>query len=95
MAAQINAIRINYVKVSSEETQQNGRCKWCGDRDECRKLAQREYNTRHNWVGKVIYSEFCKRSKFYHVNKWYMHCPESVLENEKHRILWDFDKQTN
>ena len=28
------------------------------------------------------------------MNKWYMHNPESVLENEKHKILWDFEKQT-
>ena len=29
------------------------------------------------------------------MNKLYMHNPESILENEKHKILWDFEKQTN
>ena len=46
--AQNNAIRINYVKARRDKTQQNSRCRLCGDKDaminhvsECRKLAQR------------------------------------------------------
>ena len=34
--------------------------------------------------------EQCKSLKFGHADKWYMHKPESVLENEMHKILWDF-----
>ena len=48
--------------------------------------AQKEYKTRHNWVG---------RFKFDHTNKWYIHNPESFLENEMHKILWDFETQTD
>ena len=33
----------------------------------------------------------CKKFKFDLVNKWYIHNPESVLENETHKILWDFE----
>ena len=40
---------------------------------ECSKLAQNEYKTRHDWVGKVIHWEICKKSKFDHMKKWYMH----------------------
>ena len=29
------------------------------------------------------------------MKKWYMHNPESILENERHKILRDFDVQTN
>ena len=29
------------------------------------------------------------------MNKWYMHNPESTLENEMHKILWDFVIQTD
>ena len=29
------------------------------------------------------------------MNKWYMHYPESVLESETHKILWDFEIQTD
>ena len=51
---------------------------------ECTKLAQKEYKTRHNSVGKVIPWEMCKKSKFDHTNKKYMHNPTSVLENDIH-----------
>ena len=27
------------------------------------------------------------------MNKWYMHNPESMIENETHKILWDFEIQ--
>ena len=29
--------------------------------------------------------------KFDHTNKWYMHNPAPVLENDTHKLLWDFD----
>ena len=29
------------------------------------------------------------------MNKWYMHNPASVLENETHKLLRDFDLQTD
>ena len=51
-------------------------------RSECSKLAQKQYKTKHNWVDKVIHLELCKKFKFDHTNKWYMHNPASVLENE-------------
>ena len=33
-------------------------------------------------VGKVIHWELCKKLPFDHLNKWHMHNPESILENE-------------
>ena len=62
---------------------------------ECSKLVQREYKTRHDWVWKVISREFCKKFKFDHTNKWYMHNPESIQENEMQKILWNFEIQTD
>ena len=84
---------------NNNKTQQNSKCGLCGDRNEttnhiiseCRILAQKEYNARHDWVGKVIHWEMCKKSKFDHVNKWYMHNPAPVQEDD----TWDFDVQTN
>ena len=58
-------------------------------------LAQRECKTKHDRVGKVIHWELCKKFKFDHTNKWYMHNPESFLEKETHKLLWDFEIQTN
>ena len=62
---------------------------------EYNKLVQKEYQTRHAWVGKVIHLELCKKLKFDHTTKWYMHKPESVQDNETHEILWDFEIQTD
>ena len=83
--------------------QQNSKCKLCGDRDdminhivnECNKLAQKEYQTRHDWVGKVIHWEMCKKLKFDHKNKWYKHKATSVQENYTHELIWEFDIQTD
>ena len=62
---------------------------------ECSKLVQKEYKTRHDWGGKVIHWELCKKMKFDHPRKWYMYKPESILKNEAHKIIWDFEIQTN
>ena len=51
--------------------------------------------TRHNWLKKMIYLELGKKLKFDHMNKWYMHNLESVLKNKTHKVLWDFEKQTD
>ena len=45
------------------------------------------YKIKHDWVGKVIHREMCKKLKFEHPTKWYLHKPESDLENETHEIL--------
>ena len=103
MAAQNSTIRTNHIKARIDKTQQNSKCRLCGDRDEtinhiiseCSKLAQKEYKIRHDWVGKVIHWEMYKKFKFDHVNKGYMHNPASVLENDTHKLLWDFDIQTD
>ena len=89
--------------IEIDKTQQNRRCRLCGDRDEmknhiiseCRKLPQKEYKTRPDWVGKGVYWELWQKLKFHHTNKWYMHNPESVLENGTHKLLWDFEIQTD
>ena len=89
-SAQNNAIRSNHIKARIDKTQQNSKCRLCGDRDEtinhiiseCGKLAQKKYKTRHDWVDKVIRWNMCKKFKSDHTNKWCMHNPASVLENE-------------
>ena len=96
MAAQDNAERTNHIKARIDKTQQNSKCGLSGDRDEtinhirseCSKLAQKESKTRHDWVGKVIPWEMCKKFKFDYTNKWYMHNSAHVLENDTHKLLW-------
>ena len=55
----------------------------------------REYKARHDWVGKVIHLEMCKKLKFDHTKKWYMHNSAPVLENATHKLVWDFNIQTD
>ena len=103
IAAQNNAIRTNHIKARIDKTQHNSKCKLCGDRDEttnhiiseCNKLAQKEYKTRHDCVGKVIHWQMCKKFKFDHTNKWYMYNPTPVFENNTYKLLWDFDIHTD
>ena len=61
--------------------------------NECRKLAQKE--TWLDWKGQVIYWELRKKFWFDYITKRYLHKPESVQENEMHKILWDFEIQTD
>ena len=63
IAAHNNAVRTNRIKARIDKTQQNSKCRLCGNRDEtinhiiseCSKLAQKEYKTRNDWVGKGIH----------------------------------------
>ena len=92
IATQNNAIRTNHIKMRIDKTKQNSKYRLCSDKDEtinhviseCSKLAQKEYKTTHDWVGRVILWEMCKKFKFDHTNKWYMRNPASVLENDTH-----------
>ena len=86
-----------------DNTLQNSKCRLCGDKDEIinhiiseyRKLAQKEYNSRHTCAGKVIHWELCKRLEFDQTTKRYMHKLEFVWENDMHKILMDFEIQTD
>ena len=35
-----------------------------------------------------------EKFEFDYITKWYMNSPESVLGNETHKILWDFEIKT-
>ena len=69
IVARNNTIRTNHIKARIYKTQQNSKCRLCGDRDEtinhiiseCSKLAQKEYKTRHDWVSKMIHWKMCKK----------------------------------
>ena len=103
IAVQENAIRTNHIKARIDKTQKNSKCRLCGDRDEtikhiiseCSKLAQKEYKSRHDWVGKMIHWEIYREFQFDYTNKWYMHNLAPVLEYDSHKLLWDFNIQTD
>ena len=93
--------RVDQARI--DKSQQNSKCRLYGERDEiinhliskyC-KLAQKVYKTRRDSMGKVIHWELCKKLKFDHTSKWYMHNPEYIRENETHKLLRDFNIQTD
>ena len=43
----------------------------------------------------MIHCEFYKKLKFDHCTKWYEHKLESILKNKTHKILWNFEIQTD
>ena len=43
----------------------------------------------------MIHWEMCKKFKFDHTNKWYIHNPAPVQENNTHKLQWDFVIQTD
>ena len=47
------------------------------------------------WKTLKEYIIMIKKLKFDHTNKWYKHNTESVLENETHKLLKDFEIQTD
>ena len=61
---------------------------------ECSKLAEMEYKTPRLGGSGDRQWELSGKFKFYHTNK-YMHNLEPVLENETHKVFWDFEIQTD
>ena len=95
IAAQNNTIITNHIKVRIDKMQQNRKCRLCGDRDEtinqiiseCSKIAQKEYKSRHDRMGKGIHWDMCKEFKFDHTDKWYLHNVAVVLAHDVHQLL--------
>ena len=103
MAAQNQSIRINLVKAKIDKRQGDSLCRVCrkvdGSIDHivsgCSKLAQREYKRRHDDLGKIVHWKLAGKCNFEAEGKWYKHEPDSVLQNEDYKILWDFSIQTD
>ena len=103
VAAQNQSIRTNLVKAKIDKSQGDSLCRLCKKADEsidhivsgCSKLAQKEYKRRHDNLGKIVHWKVAKECRFEVASKWYEHEPESVLENEDYKILWDFSIQTD
>ena len=100
-SAQEQALRTNYTKFHIDKTSESPLCRLCGIKgesishliSECSKLAQKQYKERHDSVAQNIHWELCGMYGFERENKWYDHIPQSVIENEETKILWDFTIQ--
>ena len=103
VGAQNQSIRANLVKARIDKSQRDSLCRMCRKVDEnidhivsgCTKLAQKEYKRRHDNLEKIVHWKLARKCNFEAGDKWYEHEPESVLENEDYKILWDFSIQTD
>ena len=103
VAAHNQSIRTNLVKAKIDKSQGDFLCRVCRKVDEsidhtvsvCSKLAQKELKRRHDNLGKIVHWKLARNCNFEAGDKWYQHEPESVLENEDYKILWDFSIQTD
>ena len=58
----------------------------------CEKLVQREYKRRHDNVANMVHYKLCEKYGL-ESERWYEHEPESVVENDGVRLLWDVNIQ--
>ena len=100
-AAQEQATRTSYIKHHIDKSSGNPLCRMCGKRgetvlhtvSECEKLAQKEYNRRHDNVARRVHWELCKKNALEHKGGWYENEPEGAVENENVKLLWDMTVQ--
>ena len=50
---------------------------------------------RHDSLAKIVHWKLARKCDFETGKKWYEHEPESILENEDYKILWDFSIETD
>ena len=57
--------------------------------------AQTQYKWRHDSVAMALHWELPSQYGFNRSGKWFEHTPESVLDTNEAKILWDFAIQTD
>ena len=88
VAAQNQSIRTNLVKARIDKSQGDSLCRMFRKVDEsidhivsgCSRLAQKEYNRRHDNLGKIVYWKLARKCNFEAGDKWYEHEPASLRE---------------
>ena len=99
LAAQDQAIRMNWIKRMIDKVDISPKCRMCGGADktvshivsECKQLAQNEYKKRrHDKIGGILHWSICREYVFPHTEKSYEHSidqDKKVLENEGVKLL--------
>ena len=103
ITAQDQALSTNSIKKSIYKLDVSEKCRLCGKETEnvihivssCGMLAQKEYKRRHDKVCQNIHWALCIKFGFEFSQNWWEHKPDTTLENDKAKILWDFLFQTD
>uniref|UniRef100_A0A3B3HDB2 HAT C-terminal dimerisation domain-containing protein n=1 Tax=Oryzias latipes TaxID=8090 RepID=A0A3B3HDB2_ORYLA len=102
LAAQEQALSTRAIEAQIYHTRQDPRCRLCKEAPEtiqhitagCKMLAGKAYMERHNQVAGIIYRNMCAEYGLETPrSKW--ETPPKVVENERAKILWDFQIQTD
>ena len=56
---------------------------------ECEKLVQKEDKRRHDNVARTVHWKLCGKYNLKRSEKWYEHAPESLVENDEVKTLWN------
>ena len=102
-AAQEQALRTNWIRKNIDDREISKKCKMYGERDEsiihfipdCKSLAQKEYKQRRDNIARNVHLERCQIFGLAGKVKWYNHKPASAVENDRVKILWDFNIKRN
>ena len=89
--AREQAIRTNSVKYSIDKTSES----ITHIISACPNLAKNQYRKRHETAAEKTHWLLCKNFHLECNDKWYEHVPDSFLENEGFKTLWDFSIQTD
>ena len=102
-AAQEQVLWTNWITKNIDGQEVSEKFRMCGERDEsithlvaeCKKLAQKECKQRHDNIARIVHLELCQKFGLVGNVKWYNHKPVSAVENDRVKILWDFNIQTD
>ncbi|XP_051914448.1 uncharacterized protein LOC127596235 [Hippocampus zosterae] len=102
LAAQEQALSTRAIEAQIYHTRQDPRCRLCKEAPEtiqhitagCKMLAGKAYMERHNQVAGIVYRNNCAEYGLETPrSKW--ETPPKVVENDRAKILWDFQIQTD
>ncbi|XP_051924320.1 uncharacterized protein LOC127602290 [Hippocampus zosterae] len=102
LAAQEQALNTRAIEAQIYHTRQDPRCRLYKEAPEtiqhitagCKMLAGKAYMERHNQVAGIVYRNICAEYGLETPrSKW--ETPPKVVENDRAKILWDFQIQTD
>jgi len=102
MAAQEQALNTRAIEAVVHLIRQEPRCRLCKEASEtvqhiaagCKMQAGTTYMERHNPVAGIVCRNICGEYRW-EVSKSEWETPPKVVENDRSKILWDFQVQTN
>ena len=102
-AAQDQALNTNWHAHNIIKNKSVEKCRACNEHPEtvahivsgCPRIAQTLYLKRHNAVAATVHWGLCEATGFERAEHWWQHQPETALENESFKLLYDFNVLTD